>query len=171
MCITCHQGPLFTNHGFHNVAAPDPAAKKPEYMLPLFYALIDKPDVDRGRLEGIQQAMDSEFNCFSEYSDAAETDCAELKFANKNRNEIIGAFKVPTLRNITKTAPYMHAGQFTTLADVLKHYNTVPRAAVGHSELLPINLTQKEREQIEGFLHSLSSPPDAASELLRPPGR
>jgi len=169
MCITCHQGPLFTNNGFHNVGIPDPATIKPKYLPPLFYVLIDKPPVDTGRYKGIQQALQSEFNCLNEYSDARDEDCAELKFANKKYTGTLGAFKVPTLRNVAKTAPYMHAGQFKSLGDVLKHYNTAPRAHVGHNELLPLNLKEKELEQIEAFLRSLSSPPDAATELLRKP--
>lgn len=36
---------------------------------------------------------------------------------------LLGAFKVPTLRNITKTAPYFHAGQFNTLNEVVSFYN------------------------------------------------
>jgi cytochrome c peroxidase len=169
MCITCHQGPLFTNNGFHNVGIPDPATIKPKYLPPLFYVLKDKPPVDTGRYKGIQQALQSEFNCLNEYSDAQDEDCAELKFANKKHTGTSGAFKVPTLRNVAKTAPYMHAGQFKSLGDVLKHYNTAPRAHVGHNELLPLNLKEKELEQIEAFLRSLSSPPDAATELLRKP--
>jgi len=126
----------------------------------LLFALKDKQPVDTGRFKGIQQALKSEFNCLSEYSDAEDGDCAELKFANTKRNETIGAFKVPTLRNISRTAPYMHAGQFANLGDVLKHYNAAPRAPAGHNELLPINLTEKEQKQIEAFLHSLDSPLD-----------
>lgn len=160
MCVTCHQGPLFTNHGFHNIAAPDPATKKPKYMPPLLFSLLDKPPVDTGRFKGIQQALESEFNCLGEYSDAADDDCAELKFANTKRNETIGTFKVPTLRNIARTAPYMHAGQFANLSDVLKHYNAAPRAPAGQNELTSINLKEKELKQIEAFLQSLNSLPD-----------
>ncbi len=152
MCVTCHLGPLFTNHGFHNVGVPDSASP-----------------ADEGRFKGAQQALNSEFNCLSEYSDAADEDCAELKFANYNRDEILGAYKVPTLRSIVKTAPYMHAGQFENLGDVLKHYNAAPSAPAGHSELIPINLKEKELERIEAFLNSLSSPLDVATELMRTP--
>ena len=35
----------------------------------------------------------------------------------------LGAFKTPTLREISKTAPYMHDGRFATLEDVIGHYN------------------------------------------------
>jgi cytochrome c peroxidase len=168
-CITCHQGPLFTNHAFHNIGAPDPAVQKPKYMLPLFYLFKEKPVADTGRYDGIRKALKSEFNCLSEYSDAAEDDCAELKFANTRHTGTLGAFKVPSLRNVTKTAPYMHAGQLADLREVLNHYNTAPMAPSGHSELQPLNLQQTELKQIRAFLHSLSSPVALAPELLRDP--
>jgi len=169
MCITCHQGPLFTNNGFHNVGVPDPATIKPKYLPPILHALRDKPPVDEGRYKGIQQALKSEFNCLNEYSDAKEDDCAELKFANTKHTATLGAFKVPSLRNVAETAPYMHSGQFSTLAEVMLHYNAAPKAHIGHNELLPLNLQQTELEQIEAFLHSLSSPPGVAADLLKKP--
>ena len=169
MCVTCHMGPMFTNYGFHNVGAPDPATKRPEYMLPVFYLFKDKPPVDAGRYDGIRQVLKSEFNCLGEYSDATNEDCTELRYANKKHTETLGAFKVPTLRNITETSPYMQSGQFESLGEVLNHYNTAPRAHVGHSELMPLKLKEKELKQIESFLHSLISPPDVAAELLQSP--
>ena len=169
MCITCHQGPLFTNNSFHNVGTPDPATIKPKYLPPILHVLKDKPAVDEGRYKGIRQALQSEFNCLNEYSEAKEGDCAELKFANTKHTATLGGFKVPSLRNVAETAPYMHSGQFSTLAEVLEHYNSAPRAHIGHNELLPLNLQQKELEQIEAFLHSLTSPPGVAEGLLRQP--
>ena len=38
-------------------------------------------------------------------------------------SELAGQFKIPTLRNISRTAPYMHDGRFATLEDVINHYN------------------------------------------------
>lgn len=169
MCITCHQGPLFTNNSFHNVGTPDPATIKPKYLPPILHVLKDKPAVDEGRYKGIRLVLQSEFNCLNEYSDAEEDDCAELKFASTKHTATLGAFKVPSLRNVAETAPYMHSGQFSTLAEVLEHYNTAPRAHIGHNELLPLNLHQKELKQIEAFLHSLTSPPGVAEDLLRKP--
>ena len=169
MCITCHQGPLFTNNSFHNVGTPDPATIKPKYLPPILHVLKDKPALDEGRYKGIRQVLQSEFNCLNEYSDAKEGDCAELKFASTKHTATLGAFKVPSLRNVAETAPYMHSGQFSSLAEVLEHYNTAPRAHIGHNELLPLNLKQRELEQIEAFLHSLSSPPGVAADLLKKP--
>ena len=167
MCITCHQGPLFTNHGFHNVAAPDPASSQfLNFILNLFR---EKPSFDTGRYQGIKEAKASKFNCLSEYSDASVGDCAELRFANTAYSSTLGAFKVPTLRNIAETAPYFQMGQFSTLSEVLNHYNNAPEAAIGHSELTPLGLTSKELVEIEAFLHSLSSPPSVAAEWLSNP--
>jgi len=167
MCVTCHQGPLFTHHGFHNTGAPDPASIRPKITMK--YMASNKPILDQGRFQGVQQALKSEFNCVGEYSDAANEDCSELNFANKKRDETLGAFKVPTLRNIAQTAPYMHAGQFANLGEVIKHYNSVPRAPIGHTDLIPVRLSDIEQAQIEAFLHSLTGPIAVQSELLRAP--
>jgi cytochrome c peroxidase len=68
------------------------------------------------------------------------------------------AYKVPSLRNVAERAPYMNAGQFATLADVLDHYNRAPAAATGHSELRPLRLKARELRQLEAFLRTLSGP-------------
>jgi len=139
-CIRCHNGPLFTNHGFHNTGVP--VGK-------------DLP-VDQGRLEGVAAVLADPFNCLGRYSDAEPDECAELRFLNSGENTV-GAFKTPTLRNVTKTAPYMHAGQFTTLGKVLQHYNRAAPGPIGHSELEPLQLSTQEMAQLEAFLGSLST--------------
>ena len=153
LCVTCHQGPLFTHHGFHNIGVP--------YAPGL--------EQDWGRYNGVRKALENEFNCLGEYSDAHEDDCAELRFAKTMRDETIGAFKVPSLRNVAMTAPYMHSGQFTTLTEVLEHYNTRPKAPIGHSDLLPIDLDEQQLLQLEAFLHTLSGTPAVDAELLQAP--
>lgn len=83
--------------------------------------------------------------------------------------ELERRYKVPSLRNVADRAPYMHAGQFATLADVLDHYNRAPRASAGHSELKPLRMTAKELRQLEAFLRTLSGGTSAPPELLRDP--
>ena len=53
----------------------------------------------------------------------------------------IGKFRVPTLRNIALTAPYMHDGRFRTLDEVLEHYNTGVQASATLDDRLTTNLT------------------------------
>ena len=149
MCIRCHNGPLLTDHGFHNIGVP----------------FAEGLHLDWGRYQGVQKALKDEFNCLSEYSDAGQKDCAELRFAKTMKDETIGAFKAPTLRNVAETAPYMHSGQFADLDAVLDHYNkatTSRKAPIGHSDLLPINLTAEELAQLKAFLHTLTGPPAIA---------
>jgi cytochrome c peroxidase len=81
-----------------------------------------------------------------------------------------GAFRTPGLRNVALRAPYMHAGQFANLEDVVGHYAKSPAATVGHSELAGdarghagrkrIDLTETQARDVAAFLRSLSS--DAA---------
>jgi cytochrome c peroxidase len=52
----------------------------------------------------------------------------------------------------------MDAGQFSTLAEVLDHYNRAPAATTGHTDLRPLRLKLVELRQIEAFLHTLSGP-------------
>jgi len=138
-CANCHNGPLFTNNEFHNTGV----STRPG--LP--------PDV--GRLAGADNVLRDEFNCRSPWSDAS-TQCAELEFLITGDLVLERAFKVPSLRNVADRAPYMHAGQIGTLAEVIEHYNRAPQAPSGRSELEPLRLSALERRQIEAFLRSLS---------------
>jgi cytochrome c peroxidase len=107
-------------------------------------------------LSGVAQVLEDEFNCLSPWSDAGQQDCAELRFVTPDGDQLAGAFKPPSLRNVDQTAPYMHAGQFETLERVLLHYNHPPSAPLGHSELEPLGLTTREQSQLVAFLRALS---------------
>lgn len=149
-CIDCHNGPLFTNNDFHNTGVP---------------AVPTLPE-DTGRALGAQQVQRDEFNCLSPYSDAAPNDCVELRFMVSDGHDLLRQFRPPSLRNVAERAPYMHAGQFATLEEVLRHYNMAPEAPAGHSELEALNLTDGEAAQIIAFLKTLSGPLDVEPQWL-----
>jgi cytochrome c peroxidase len=76
-----------------------------------------------------------------------------------------GKFRVPTLRNVALTAPYMHNGVFKTLFQVMAFYNTRDvagwpppevRENVNREELGNLGLTNEELEDIEAFLRTLT---------------
>ena len=138
-CTNCHNGPLLTNNEFHNTGVPARAG------LP----------ADSGRLAGADAVLRDEFNCRSRWSDN-RSKCAELDFLVTGDHVLERAFKVPSLRNVADRTPYMHAGQFNTLSEVVDHYNRAPEAPAGHSELEPLRLSTQERRQIEAFMRSLS---------------
>ncbi len=71
--------------------------------------------------------------------------------------EDIGRFKVPTLRNIELTAPYMHDGSIESLDSVIRHYEFGGKEHFNQSPLIKgFTLTDTERENILDFLHSLT---------------
>jgi cytochrome c peroxidase len=139
-CTQCHNGPLLTNNEFHNTGVP----------------MRQGLPEDRGRIVAVGAVKADEFNCRSRWSDAKTEDCAELEFLAPAAAPLERAYKVPSLRNVAERAPFMHAGQFATLAEVLNHYNTAPAAPKGHSELQPLGLSSAELRQLEAFLRTLS---------------
>lgn len=80
-----------------------------------------------------------------------------------NAKKLRGGFKVPTLRNIVKTAPYMHSGKFDKLFDAVEFYNKGRGHAVHEDQALQIHwhitspdLTTEELELIVAFLGTLT---------------
>ena len=66
-------------------------------------------------------------------------------------------FKVPTLRNIQFTNPYMHDGRFLKLTEVIKHYNSIENNTNLPKQLQkPMNLTDNERVDLVAFLLTLT---------------
>jgi cytochrome c peroxidase len=69
----------------------------------------------------------------------------------------MGKFKVPTLRNVALTAPYMHDGSLLTLDAVLDHYvRGGHKTALQDSRVRPFALSQTERADLLEFLSSLT---------------
>jgi cytochrome c peroxidase len=71
-----------------------------------------------------------------------------------------GAFRTPTLRNVTLTAPYMHDAVLATLEDVIGFYDTGGGTVPGRSgpEIGPLRLSPQERQALVAFLQSLTDP-------------
>jgi len=70
-----------------------------------------------------------------------------------------GAFKTPSLRNVARTPPYMHNGQFGSLEDVLDFIDRGGHVNDNLSSLIrPLHLTREEKKDLIEFLHSLTSP-------------
>jgi cytochrome c peroxidase len=69
----------------------------------------------------------------------------------------IGSFKVPTLRNILKTAPYMHDGSMNTIEEVISHYEKGGNRHVHQSKIIKaFRLSSMEKTDLVAFLRSLS---------------
>lgn len=152
-CATCHNGPLLTDQHFHNTGVPPRDPSQP----------------DRGRAQAVAAVLADEFNCRGIYSDTPRASCPELEFLPTDDPAMEGAFKTPSLRHVAGRAPYMHAGQFGTVEEVVAHYRRAPAAATGQSELvrggsaradrIPIRLTDTQARDLVAFLRTLGPAP------------
>lgn len=87
---------------------------------------------------------------YEQYADSGRMRLTQLE-------EDRARFKVPTLRNVSVTGPYMHDGSIQTLEDVVNHYNAGGQQHVNKSELIrPLNLSNEERMDLVAFLNSLT---------------
>lgn len=154
-CVICHNGPAFSDFEFHNVGVPQVTLKK----------------YDFGRKTAISKVKKSPFNCFGEYNDSVDKSCDDLTYIVFDEHITIGTFKTPSLRNISKTAPYMHAGQYETLSEVIGHYIDPPPLKLGENDtrMLTFDLDDREQEQLESFLKALDSDVDAEAHWLATP--
>lgn len=149
-CAACHpsgiggdgQLPLFTDFTYDNLGVPRNPAN-PFYALPADLNPAGAAYVDLG-LGGNARVI-----------------------ADGRAAESLGKFKVPTLRNVARTAPYMHNGVFASLKDVVAFYNRRDRdpgrfgppevaANVNREELGDLGLTDEEEDALVAFLNTLS---------------
>lgn len=88
--------------------------------------------------------------------DPTSNDFGRMKITQRASDSL--KFKVPTLRNIQFTFPYMHDGRFSSLNEVVKHYNSGIQKSKTLSEKLqkPIHLSDNDRTDLVAFLKTLS---------------
>lgn len=156
-CHLCHNGPNFSDQGFHNIGLGENKR-------------VDALEIPVGRAQGVLDALASPYACNSEVmkkvrakarAEEPHVGCEVLEYLSTENLELMGAFKTPSLRNANESAPYMHDGRFESLEDVLEHYNNPEsRPAVGHREetIKPLALSQRRKGSLIQFLKSLSSP-------------
>ncbi|MBS4048914.1 MAG: hypothetical protein KG075_21395 [Alphaproteobacteria bacterium] len=160
-CGACHTGANFSNGEFHDTG--------------LVFFLNDpdrKPGtprrVDPGRHDGIAQlkAAANPFNLLGRYNDdpGGVASIPVRHVVQQHRNW--GEFKVPSLRSLPATAPYMHDGSKATLRDVILHYSELDEDRLhsdGEAILKPLKLSEAEIADLQAFLESLSAPDDTAA--------
>jgi cytochrome c peroxidase len=155
-CILCHQGPLLSDSEFHNIGLP----------------ALPGAAVDEGRLQGVGLVQTNPFNGKSVFSDTAPQNPVNDKLNYlKPQESQRGAFRTPSLREVSTTAPYMHDGRFKTLAEVIQFYNApVLAPAIGEREdtLQPLRLTPEDAADLEAFLKTLTSGPSDSALVVQP---
>jgi cytochrome c peroxidase len=123
------------------------------------------PLTDDGRAGGLKLLTDGPQSVFNRCGAFAEArTCARPAAAGADD---VGQFRTKSLRNVSRTPPYMHAGQLQTLEEVVRLYN----AGGGTTGFLgrkspmsvPLGLTETEIADLVAFLEALSGAPLAPS--------
>ena len=148
-CSVCHHGPAFSNGEFHDVGIP---------------FVVEPGRVDPGRHAGIRRLRDDPYNLLRRWNDEpAGVDARSARTRHvtlQHRNW--GEWRTPGLRGVARTAPYMHDGRLATLRDVVLHYSRLDEDrlhADGEALLKPLNLSEREVEDLVAFLRSLDPMP------------
>ena len=135
-CGRCHSNlgfnPVFSNFNYENIGVPSNNANLVGISMNADTTLIDNSFVDKGLGGFTGNPLDD------------------------------GKFRVPTLRNVALTAPYMHNGVFATLAEVVEFYDSrliadaeVP-ATVPDDEIGNLGLTPQQKADLVAFLETLT---------------
>lgn len=142
-CDLCHFGANFTNGEFHDIGLPH---------------FPEPGRVDKGRYGGIQLLRKSRFNLLGPHNDDKLRATAGFTRHVQLTPRNWGEFRVPSLREVARTAPYMHDGSKATLEDVVDHYSEIPEDRLhqdGEKLLKPLNLTDAEKADLVAFLKTL----------------
>ena len=143
-CFLCHQGPNFSNREFADIGI--------DFFI--------EGGVDSGRYQGIREVKKSPYNLLGEFNDgnAAANGLAVRHVKLQHRNW--GEFKIPGLREVSETAPYMHNGSLPDLRSVILHYSDIDESRLhsdGEKILRPLHLSEADIESLIEFLKSLAT--------------
>ena len=145
-CTFCHSGPLFSNGEFHDAGVP---------------YFIENGRVDKGRYIGLKNLRSSPYTLDGKFSDDRTKTGAWKVRTTIAKHSDFGTFRVPSLRNVEQTAPYMHDGSLETLNDVVDHYSNIDLERM-HSDgeiiLKPLKLNKQETADLVAFLKTLTAP-------------
>jgi cytochrome c peroxidase len=137
-CIACHSGPLASNQKFYATGVPVHPNFKEDPIGQITH-----------RWELYQKGVPED-----KYRNGS--DDHGLYYITKNPKDI-GKWRVPSLRELKYTAPYMHNGMLATLADVVEFYDQGGGTAQNKTPLLkPLKLTAQEKKDLVAFLEALS---------------
>ncbi|MFO1316811.1 MAG: cytochrome c peroxidase [Burkholderiales bacterium] len=149
-CTACHFGPRLTNGEFHDIGI-------------VFF--VEPGRVDPGRHDGIRKLGASRYTLTGPFNDdparAPATSTRHVALEHRN----YGEFRVPSLRNVARTAPYMHNGSLATLRDVVRHYSNLDEDRLhtdGERILKPLGLDRYGVDDLVAFLETLSAPVPAS---------
>jgi cytochrome c peroxidase len=135
-CSTCHAGGNLADDAFHALNVPE------------------SPEFERDPRVAATRRFVAKVSGYEDYRKLAE-DPGRFLVTKEKRDW--KAFRTPTLREISRTAPYMHNGIFATLEEVIAFVDR--GGGEGNPSLQPLKLSEGERQALKTFLvEALSGP-------------
>lgn len=151
-CIDCHGTPLLGDGAFHNVGVAQVGPEVPTVA-----------DCVAG-MASCDCVAGTKCLPWGEYDGQDRLNGNRFRRTPKQdpTEQMKGAWRTPSLRNVAMTAPYMHDGRYATLEEVIAHYNRGGDPdAVGQRDvrIKPLRLTDGEQADLAAFLRTLTGPP------------
>jgi cytochrome c peroxidase len=137
-CVACHYGPNLTDNQFHALGVPE----------------IETLQKDSDRIATRHFFAKDQGYKDEKYGHRIPADFGRELITKKKEDR--GKFITPTLREISRTAPYMHNGAFTSLEEVVDFFDKGGGEGPKSPLLKPLNLTEEEKAQLVAFLESLA---------------
>ena len=128
-CSTCHPGGNLADDGFHALHVPE------------------SPEFERDQHVAATRRFVAKVSGYEEYRTLAEDPGRFLVTKGKRDWK---AFRTPTLRELSRTGPYMHNGIFSTIEEVIAFIDR--GGGEGNTELKPLGLTEGEKQALRAFL-------------------
>jgi cytochrome c peroxidase len=157
-CIACHGGPFLTDQKYHNVGM----------TFDVGMIGIPKNFMDPGASDGIARSRIDPLNSKGVFSDGQDARGSELP---ADPASLLGAFKTPTLRCVSRRPSFGHTAAFRSLDDAVQFFASgggMQGGFLGVSELTPVDLSLDERAKVVAFLRALDGTgPDP--DLVTPP--
>jgi cytochrome c peroxidase len=142
-CVQCHSGPFFTDLTYRNLG-------------------LEPTDGDQGRFSVIHEIPGDPFNGAGAYSDDTAHGQAFLDAVEPQTDDLRGRFRVPTVRDAARSAPYMHNGSIATLEALIDFYDAggtdTPDddlAGTKDPALVPLSLTEDEKADLAALIEAL----------------
>lgn len=145
-CASCHAGGNLADDGFHALNLPE------------------SPEFERDPRVAATRRFVAKVSGYEEFRTLAE-DPGRFLVTKEKRDW--KAFRTPTLREIGRTAPYMHNGIFSTLEEVIAFVDR--GGGEGNAELKPLGLTEEEKTALRVFLLEGLTGPEIVIEYPRIP--
>lgn len=148
-CIQCHEGPMLSDYQPHRTG------------------VAGNPEITRDPLRHLTLRSFAKFMGVPGFEIIREDPGF---FTVSKQEEDRGKFVTPTLREVSRTAPYMHNGTIATLVEVIDFYNAGGGTAEGRDPLLkPLDLNAAEKTDLLAFLEALSGDAIEVGEIDLPP--